>query len=79
MLAIQYRVMSTILETVDNPADAMAACRLCIKELHCLPGVKECFKVELKRGFRAWLSRDERGRLISMVYVSSIALSTMSR
>lgn len=45
----------------------MAACRLCIKELHCLPGVKECFKVELKRGFRAWLSRDERGRLISMV------------
>jgi len=65
--AMQYRVMSTILETVDNPTDAIAACRLCIKELHCLPGVKECFKVERKRGFRAWLSRDERGRLISTV------------
>ena len=67
VLAMQYRVMSTILETVDNPTDAMAACRLCIRDLHCLPGIKECFKVELKRGFRAWLSRDERGRLISTV------------
>ena len=67
VLAMQYRVMSTILETVDNPTDAMAACRLCIRDLHCLPGIKECFKVELKGGFRAWLSRDERGRLISTV------------
>ena len=67
VLAMQYRVMSTILETVDNPADAMAACGLCIEELHCLPGIKECFKAELKRGFRAWLSKDERGKLISTV------------
>ena len=67
VLAMQYRVMSTILETVDNPTDAIAACRLCIEELHCLPGVKECFKVELKGGIRAWLSRDEREKLISMV------------
>ena len=67
VLAMQYRVMSTILETVDNPTDAIAACRLCIKELHCLPGIKECFKVELKRGLRAWFSKDERGKLISTV------------
>lgn len=67
VLAMQYRVMSTILETVDNPTDAIAACRLCIKELHCLPGIKECFKVELKRGFRARFSKDERGKLISTV------------
>ena len=66
--------MSTILETVDNPADAMAACRLCIRDLHCLPGIKECFKVELKRGFRAWLSRDERGKLISMVCLVNCAV-----
>ena len=67
VLAMQYRVMSTILETVDNPADAIVACRLCIEELHCLPGVKECFKVELKRGFRAWVSKKERRKLILTV------------
>ena len=49
VLAMQYRVMATILETVDNPEDALSACRVCIEELHCLSAVKECFTVELKK------------------------------
>ena len=65
VLAMQYRVMSTILETVDNPEFALAACRVCIEELHSLSAVKECFAVELKRGFWAWFSKDERGAIIS--------------
>lgn len=39
--AMQYRVMSTTLETGDNPADAIAACKVCIEDLHHVPGVKE--------------------------------------
>ena len=65
VLAMQYRVMSTILETVDNPEDALAACRVCIEELHSLSAVKECFTVELKRGFRAQFGKEERGAIIS--------------
>ena len=53
VLAMQYRVMAAILETVDNLEDALAACRVCIEELHSLLAVKECFTVELKTGFRA--------------------------
>ena len=67
ILAMQYRVMATILEAVDNPEDALGACRVCIEELHSLSVVKECFTVELKRGFRGWFSQDERRRIISTV------------
>ena len=65
VLAMQYRVMATILETVDNPSDALPACSVCIKELHCLSAVKECFNVELKKGFWARFSKDERRKIIS--------------
>ncbi len=34
ILAMQYRVMWTILEKVDTPADAVAPCRTCIEDLH---------------------------------------------
>ena len=65
VLAMQYRVMATILETVDDPEIALAACRVCIEELHSLSAVKECFTVELKRGFWARFSKEERRAIIS--------------
>ena len=65
VLALQYRVMATILETVDNPEVALAACRVCIEELHSMSAVKECFAVEFKRGFWARFSKDERKAIIS--------------
>ena len=65
VLAMQYRVMSTILETVDHPEIPLAACRVCIEELHSLSAVKECFTVELKRGFWARFSKEERRAIIS--------------
>ena len=36
ILAMEYRVMTTILEIIDNPADAVAPCRVCSKELKCV-------------------------------------------
>ena len=67
VLAMQYRVMATILEAVDNPEEAVAACRVCLKGLHQLPAVKDCFSVEVKKGFWARFSKDERRRIISTV------------
>ena len=65
VLAMQYRVMATILETVDHPEVAVASCVVCIEELHSLSAVKECFTVEIKRGFWARFSKDERRAIIS--------------
>ena len=62
--------MATILETVDNPADAVAPCRVCIKELNSLLAVRNNFDVQLKKGIQAvrgLLSKDERGKIISCV------------
>ena len=67
LLAMQYRLMATILETVDNPEDCLRPCKVCIEDLHDLSGVKECFKVELKKGFWARLGKDERRKIISTV------------
>ena len=69
LLAMQYRLMATILETVDNPTDALAACRVCLDELHQVPAVKEYFKVELEEGLRlrARFNKDERRQIIFSV------------
>ena len=67
LLAMQYRVMATILETIDNPEDCLPACKVCIEDLQDVSGVKECFKVELRKGFWARLGKEERRKIISTV------------
>jgi len=67
ILAMEYRVMATILETIDNPADAKAPCRVCIKEINCLAAVQNSFNVELRKGIMAKFNKDGRGKIISSV------------
>ena len=69
LLATQYRLMATILETVDNPTEALAACSVCLDELHQVPAVKEYFKVELEEGLslRAPFKKKERRQIIFSV------------
>ena len=70
ILAMKYRVMATILETLDNPADALAPCRVCVKELNSLPAVQNNFDVQLKTGIQAvrgWFGQEERREVISSV------------
>ena len=51
IFAMKIRVMATILKTVDNLADAVASCSVCIEELHCLSAVQDSFHVLVKTGF----------------------------
>ena len=71
ILAMQYRVMATILETVDNPEDAISPCRVCVEELNSLPAVKNGFAVKLKKGItqaaRGLLGKKNRKKIISSV------------
>lgn len=77
ILAMQYRVMSTILEKVDTPADALAPCRVCVEDLHGLPAVQQYFKVELTKGLRARFEKDERRKVIAEVWhVNFVIYST---
>lgn len=67
VLAMQYRVMATLLEKVDNPASALTTCKLCLEQLHAMTLVQKSLKVELKKSFKHLLSRDERREIISAV------------
>ena len=81
LLAMQYRLMATILETVDNPSDALGACRVCLDELHQVPAVKEYFKVELEEGLRlrARFNKDERRQIIfSVCHANRVIYDVMS-
>ena len=70
ILAMQYRVMATILETVDNFEDAIEPCRVCLKDLNSLSAVQNSFDVQLKKGIQALkglVGKDERRKIISSV------------
>ncbi|CAH3134177.1 unnamed protein product, partial [Porites lobata] len=81
LLAMQYRLMATILRNIDNPTDALAACRVCLDELHQVPAVKEYFKVELEEGLRlrARFNKDERRQIIfSVCHANRVIYDVMS-
>ena len=70
ILAMQYRVMATVLETIDHPADAVAPCKVCIEELNGLPMVQRSFQEQLRTGIMAVKSlfnKEERRKVISGV------------
>ena len=70
ILAMQYRVMATILEKVDNPREALEACRLYLEEMHSMPVVQKSFNVQLKQGInklRSLLNKPEREEVITSV------------
>ena len=79
ILAMEYRVMSTILETIDNPEDAIAPCRVCIKEINCLPAVQNSFNVELRKGIMARFNKGGRGKIISSVCHLNRAIFDVTR
>lgn len=67
ILAMQYRVMSTILEKIDSPAEAIATCKLCLEELHSMPAVVKSFEVEHSGGFWSMFKKDERKDITNSV------------
>ena len=67
---MQYRVMATVLETIDHPADAVAPCKVCIEELNSLPVVQQSLQEQLRTGIMAvkgLFSKEERRKVISGV------------
>ncbi|XP_044182265.1 uncharacterized protein LOC122963052 [Acropora millepora] len=67
ILSMQYRIMATILEKVDCVPDALAACRLCLEELHSMPAVKKSLDVHLHQGFMSRFNKAEREDTIRSV------------
>ncbi|XP_044183009.1 uncharacterized protein LOC122963579 [Acropora millepora] len=67
ILAMQYRIMATILEKVDCLTDALAASRFCLEELHSMPVVKKSLEVHLQKGLKSMFNKAEREDTIRSV------------
>ena len=67
ILAMAVRLTATILEKVENPVSAIAACKSGLEELHLMPFVTENFSTHLQQGFKSKFSKDERRQIICSV------------
>ncbi|XP_067025519.1 uncharacterized protein [Acropora muricata] len=67
ILAMQYRIMVTILEKVDCLTDALPASRFCLQELHSMPAVKKSLDVHLQKGFKSMFNKAVREDTIGSV------------
>ena len=67
ILAMQYRILATILEKVDYLTDAIPACRLCLEVLHSMPAVKKSLDVHLQQGFKSKFNKAKREETIRWV------------
>ena len=67
ILAMMVCVMATILEKVDNPANGLTPCRVCLEELHALPAVKRNFSIALEKGLRSWIGKGDRKEIVASV------------
>ena len=67
ILAMSVRLMATILEKVENPASAVAACRSGLEELHLMPFVRENFNVEITKGVKSKFKSADRRQVVSSV------------
>ena len=81
ILAMKYRVMATILETVNDPAKAMAPCGVCVEELNSLSAVQNSFDVKFKTGIqkvRRLFGKEKRREIIYDVCHVNRVISDMT-
>ena len=62
--AMGYRILATILESIDNPSAAISSCKSHIEKLHSLPAVQNCFSVALSKSFLGRFSKEERREIV---------------
>ena len=60
IFAAKLRIVSEILECLDNPDTAVTSCLLFLEQLHDLPAVREIFSVYLGGGVKSILGKTER-------------------
>ena len=74
IFAAKLRVVSEILECLDNPDTAASSCLLFLGELHGLPAVREIFSVYLDRGVKSFFKKTERAENVKSVMMINYVL-----
>ena len=75
IMAAQLRVVSKILECLQDTKAAVAGCMLFLEELHNLPGIGETFSTYFKGGMKSILYKDSRLENVKSVLSLNFAIS----
>ena len=68
ILAMYFRVKATLLEKVDNPADALVSCIQFLEELHSMEVVKNSFSLELNKGSSSLLFNNKNDNTKQVIW-----------
>ena len=74
IFAAKLRVVSEILECLDNPDTAASSCLLFLEKLHDLPDIREIFSVYLNGGVKIFFNRTERAENVKSVMMINYVL-----
>ena len=74
IFAAKLRVVSEILECLDNPDTAASSCLLFLEKLHGLPAVREMFSVYLDGGVKSFFNKTERAENVKSVMMINYVL-----
>ena len=74
IFAAKLRVVSEILECLDNPDTAASSCLLFLEKLHGLPAVREIFSVYLDGGVKSFFKKTERAENVKSVMMINYVL-----
>ena len=79
IFAAKIRVLSEILECLDNPDTAVTSCLLFLEQLHDLPAVREIFSVYLGGGVKSILGKAERAENVKSIMMINYVLHQFVR
>ena len=74
IFATKLRIVSDILECLDNPEIAITGCLSFLKKLHSLPAIQEIFNVYVNGGVWSLINKDERVENVKSVMMINYVL-----
>ena len=74
IFATALRIVSQILERLDNPEIVVTGCLSVLKKLHGLPAIQEIFNVYMNGGFKSLMNKDERAENVKSVMLINYVL-----
>ena len=75
IFATKLRVVSKILECLQDTKAAIVGCRLFLQELHSLPAIRETFSTYFKGGIKSWVYKSSRLETVISVLSFNLAVS----
>ena len=74
IFAVELRMVSEILERLDNPKIAITGCLSFLKKLHSLPAIQEVFNVYMDGGVKSLMNKAERVDTIKSIMLINYVL-----